>query len=419
MSELLYNFGIRIFYLGVAISSIWNKKAKQWLAGRQEIFDKLKQAQSSDSIWVHAASLGEFEQALPLIEKLKEQLRGCKIIVTFFSPSGYEVKKDHPMVDHIFYLPLDTARNAEKFISTINPAIAFFIKYEYWYNYLKVLHRKGIPTYVISARFYEEQSFFKWYGGFFRKTLSFVSHFFVQDKRSSDLLKRLGFENQMLTGDTRYDKVFQNVQEVKPNEISEKFKNDKKLLLLGSSWQPEEEILISFLKKNKIDLKVIIAPHKIDGNNVNRLIKNLQNEGIKSICFSEVKDQHLVDYQILIIDNIGMLSSLYQYADFAFIGGAFGTGLHNILEAACFGIPIFFGPEHSNFPEAQEMIDCGGAFNISNSAEFEKVFLELLVDEDKYQAASTSSRNLVENNRGVVNKIFNYLESESTLFKNT
>lgn len=411
---LLYNFGIYIFKTGLIIASFFDSKAKKLLKGQHFAIQQIHEYKhnAKKSIWLHAASLGEFEQGIPVLEKLKNTFTGYRIVVTFFSPSGFETKKHHPIADFITYLPLDTNKNAEQLITQINPGIALFVKYEYWFHFFKNLNNRNIPIYIISARFHSQQHFFKFYGGFFRKILKMVNFFFIQDEQSGKLLKSLGFENYFVTGDTRFDRVIANVTNAKNISGIKEFKKDSKLLIAGSTWEAEEQLILKFLLKNKNSLKVIIAPHSIDPKRINFLINNFQKEGIKISKYTEIDNINYTECMVLVIDNIGLLSSLYQYGDYAFIGGAFGAGLHNILEAVCFGIPVIFGPKYHKFQEAIDLIKLHGAFSVSNFSDFEKTLLELLNNKEKCSAAGNSAKNYIDTNKGATEIILRHLIKE-------
>lgn len=376
---LIYNFFIRIYLILILIYSFFNKKAKKWLTGRKNsnfIFNKEK------SIWFHFASLGEFEQGRPVLEKMRLLHPGQTIVITFFSPSGYEVRKNTPLADQVYYLPLDTAGNAAKFIEHINPFLAVFTKYEYWYHYFNELNRRQIPLYVISGIFRHQQVFFKWYGGLHRKMLNFVTHFFVQDEQSQTLLKTIGINNVTVSGDTRFDRVWENAQSPKEIEIVAQFKAGKPVFIGGSTW-PKDEELIAALIPLYPGWKFIFAPHEIAETKIQALLK-LIPQG-KAIRFSQINDlSALPGYQVLIIDNIGMLSSLYQYGDIAFIGGGFGAGIHNILEAAAFGLPVIFGPRYQKFKEARDVVEKRLGFSVINEEELKEV-ADILISDSAYR----------------------------------
>lgn len=394
----IYNIGIAGYGLLLKVVSLFNAKAKLFIDGRKNIFSQLVQKINPNDkpIWFHFASLGEFEQGRPVLENLKSIHPDQKIIVTFFSPSGYEIRKNYALAN-VFYLPLDTAKNAKKFISIVNPRLAIFTKYEFWYHYFKTLHEAQIPLYLISGIFRPEQAFFKWYGGFYRRILKFVTHFFVQNEESVMLLKSIGIEEVSLNGDTRFDRVYENVLNPKKIAEIEDFCVGNPVLVAGSTWPADEKLLTVLTEKYK-NWKFIIAPHEIEESHIVEIEKLFPS----SIRFSALERPNAKrQTQILIIDNIGMLSSLYQYGKVAYIGGGFGVGIHNTLEAAAFGLPIIFGPKYDKFQEAKELIAIGAAKSISTTEELEKAFLDF---EDQPSAAA-AAKNYVASKKGATDKI--------------
>jgi len=396
---LLYNTGLRIYYLLILIFSAFNKKAALWVKGRRNInyqhFDQ--------SIWFHFASLGEFEQGRPVLEQIRKQQPDAKIVVTFFSPSGYEIRKNTPLADAVYYLPLDTATNAQKFIGAINPTTAIFTKYEYWYHFFNELHNRQTPLYIISGIFRPGQAFFKWYGGLHRKMLGFVAHFFVQDKQSKQLLQTVGVSNITISGDTRFDRVWANAQNPKPLPQIETFKAGQKVFIAGSTWPADEQLIAQIINQNP-DWKFIIAPHEIGEDKINNLMSLLPEDAY--IKHSQIESQiSNLKPQILIIDNIGMLSSLYQYGDIAYIGGGFGAGIHNTLEAAAFALPVIFGPNYSRFKEANDLITIGAGFSIDDTASLKIVAGNLIHDPSFRAEAGYKAKYYVEQNIGATGKI--------------
>ncbi|XHR95285.1 3-deoxy-D-manno-octulosonic acid transferase [Mucilaginibacter sp. UC70_90] len=373
------------------------------------------------SVWFHFASLGEFEQGRPILEAMRNLHPEKKIVITFFSPSGYEIRKNTPLADHVYYLPLDTARNARRFIDAINPEIVIFTKYEYWFHFFNETNKRNIPLYIVSGIFRPEQVFFKWYGGFNRKILSLVSHFFLQDNSSKQLLQNIGITNTSVSGDTRFDRVWANAQNPKQLPLIEEFKNGHKVFIAGSTW-PQDEALLAKLVIQYPDWKFIFAPHEIPEEKVNNLIELLP-EG-KAITFSQLKteaeglksgdfiNQSLTsnNLQSLVIDNIGMLSSLYAYADVAYIGGGFGVGIHNTLEAAAFGLPVIFGPNYQKFNEAKELIAIKAGFSISNETELKDIVDTLVNDEAFYNITRKKVFNYVKENVGATDMIMKYID---------
>lgn len=401
----LYSLGLRFYYLLILLASLFNNKARLWIKGRKGIFDKIqKQVKSENNLfWFHTSSLGEFEQGRPLIEALKNKNNSIKILLTFFSPSGYENRKNYKTADYIFYMPPDTKKNARQFINLIQPSKAFFIKYEFWYHYLNQLKKNNIPVYLISANFRQKQIFFKWYGGWFRKMLYKFAHIFVQNKKSEQLLKNIGLDNITISGDTRFDRVAEIAKQAKRIEIAEKFKQDNSIIIGGSTWDKDEEIIIEFINTSQRKTKYIIAPHEIHESNIQRIIKSINKPVIR---YSSASINNVNDFQVLIIDNIGMLSSLYRYADIAYIGGGFGVGIHNILEAATFGLPVVFGPNYKKFQEAVDLVESGGAFSV-DSYENLQIRFENLLENIETNKAGKISKEYVLNNQGATSKILN------------
>jgi 3-deoxy-D-manno-octulosonic-acid transferase len=403
---LLYNIGVKFYAILIYLASFFIEKARFWINGRKDqAFIRLK-----DSIWFHFASLGEFEQGRPVLEQLKALYPNNKIVITFFSPSGYEVRKDTPLADAVYYLPLDTADNARKFIDAIQPKFAVFTKYEYWYHFFNEMHRREIPVYVISAIFRPKQVFFKWYGGLHRRILGFVKYFFVQDEQSKQLLQGLGIDNVIVSGDTRFDRVWANAQHPKLIPLVNEFKNGHKIFIAGSTW-PHDEQLVEALVAEFPNWKFIIAPHEISEEKINKLIALLPSGS--AMRYSALTTHHspLTIHQTLIIDNIGMLSSIYQYGDIAFIGGGFGAGIHNTLEAAAFGLPVIFGPNYSKFKEAKDLIAINAGFSITNADELKSVTGMLINDEAFYDATSEKITVYVDEHTGATKAIVEYIYS--------
>jgi len=395
---LIYNLFLRIYLILILIFSFFNKKAKKWISGRKN--DNVTHTEAS--IWFHFASLGEFEQGRPVLEKMRLLYPSQTIVITFFSPSGYEIRKNTPLADHVYYLPLDTTKNATEFINNINPTLAVFTKYEYWYHYFNELNKRQIPLYIISGIFRPKQIFFKWYGGLHRQMLGFVTRFFVQDEQSEALLKTVGVNNVTVSGDTRFDRVWENAQSPKDLAIIEKFKAGKPVFIGGSTW-PKDEELIATLIPLYPDWKFIVAPHEIGEAKIQTLLK-LMPPG-KAIRFSQIDDSSaLHDCSVLIIDNIGMLSSLYQYGEIAFIGGGFGAGIHNILEAAAFGLPVIFGPRYQKFKEVRDVVEKQLGFSVINEEELREVANILIADEAYRDEVGKKIQAYVKANTGATQK---------------
>ncbi|MGB0984321.1 MAG: 3-deoxy-D-manno-octulosonic acid transferase [Saprospiraceae bacterium] len=402
--KFLYNIGVRAYWCAIVVTSIFKPKAKKWLLGRKNIFEKLEKEVPKGSIWIHAASLGEFEQGRPLIESIKKKHLNQPILLTFFSPSGYEIRKNYKHADNIFYLPLDTKSNAKRFVEIVEPKLAIFIKYEFWYHYINELHLKNIPIYSISAVFRPSQIFFKSYGNWFQKMLRRFEHIFVQNQSSLDLLLKYEIKNASLTGDTRVDRVWDICQKARIFPIIESFATQKPILIAGSTWQPDEVILADFCKKNTpLSFKIIIAPHEIDEAHIESILK-IMPSNLNIVRYSKAKNHNVAVADILIIDNIGMLSALYRYGKWAYIGGAFGSGLHNTLEPIAFGLPVIFGEKYQKFEEAQWLVENGGGFTINNLEGFENT-IEQLQQEGSYKKASQKASKYIEENRGATKKI--------------
>lgn len=409
----LYSIGIFLYGVFLRFAALFNGKARQWTDGRRELFVQLEIAcrpvdrSKNPVIWFHVSSLGEFEQGRPVIEAMKRRWPEKKILLTFFSPSGYEVRKDYDLADFVFYLPLDTRRNARKFLNIVQPEMVFFVKYDFWFNFLQAIHLKQIPLYYISALFRKNQHFFRWYGGWFRTNLRFVTHFFVQNTESEKLLRSAGIPDATLTGDTRFDRVFAIAKQHMPMPLIEKFCDDKQVFIAGSSWEPDEAVFIPLLKHSELNLKFIIAPHDTSPGRISSIREHLDQP---VVCYSELNEDNAVNAKILIIDCVGILSQLYRYATVAFIGGGYTGGIHNIQEPVTFGVPVFFGPNYHKFREARELVALGGAFSISSSEELVEKVREIAGDLQVHNRLSSICMNYVEENRGATEKIMVYLE---------
>jgi 3-deoxy-D-manno-octulosonic-acid transferase len=398
----LYNIGIPLYYTLIYIVSLYKNKARLWIKGRKE--QQIQQFKSS--VWFHFASLGEFEQGRPVLEQIKSNYPEHAIVVTFFSPSGYEARKNTPLADAVYYLPLDTESNARQFINSINPVMAIFTKYEYWYHFFNQLHKQHVPLYMISGIFRPGQVFFKWYGGLHRKMLKMVSWFFVQDIASKHLLHNAGVTNVTISGDTRFDRVWANA--LQPKELPQiaSFKNGQKLFIAGSTWPADEKLLVEVINQHP-NWKFLIAPHEIGEDKINGLMSILPKG--TTLKFSNISD---ITSQIscLLIDNIGMLSSLYQYADIAYIGGGFGSGIHNTLEAAAFGMPVIFGPKYDKFKEARDLVELKAGFSINSQEELNSVAGLLINNDAARNQAAVLSRNYVQQHIGATDTIMKYIK---------
>lgn len=402
----IYSLVIRIYGFLIYIAGFFSEKAKLLYKGQRNTLWLAENSidKNQPYIWVHAASLGEFEQGRPLIEAIKKDHPTYKIVLSFFSPSGYEVRKDYALADYVCYLPLDTKANATRFIELIQPVKAIFIKYEFWPNYLQVLRKKSIETYIVSAIFRKEQIFFSWYGGWYKKLLQCFTHIFVQDTSSFELLQTHGIHRVSIAGDTRFDRVATIAASPTQLPIIESFKQDKKLIVLGSSWEPDEALLIPFVEKN--DCKLIIAPHQIHTERIQSLLAKLS---MPTALYTQTTAEDVKHANCLVINTIGILSSVYRYADVAYIGGGFGVGIHNILEAAVFGVPVLFGPNYHKFKEAVDLINEGGAFCIQTQTDIDSIGKNLLTDNAFYQQVCTQSASFVQHRIGATQGIMNQL----------
>jgi len=402
---LLYNLIVQIAALLLKIAALFilkpfGAKIKLFVAGRKPVFQILQTniSPNDKTIWFHAASLGEYEQGLPVIEKIKIKYPNHKIILTFFSPSGYEVRKNNLTADVTVYLPLDTKKNAQQFLSLVHPELVFFIKYEYWPNYLHELSKQKIPTYMISGIFRENQLFFKWYGGFYRTALNTFTYFFVQNERSKNLLIKLGKTNVAISGDTRFDRVAAIMGKNNALDFIATFKNNTLTIVAGSSWPKDENLLVDYINNTSAKVKFIIAPHNIKEDQIQQLKNTISK---KVVLFSEKETNNLAEFDVFIIDTIGILTKIYSYADIAYVGGGFGNpGVHNILEPATFGVPVVIGPNYSHFAEATALVNMGGCISISNEDELADAFSNLVANEDVRHEKGHICTTFVQMNQG-------------------
>ena len=380
----MYNIIMYIIQLGVAIGSIFNDKLRKMWQGERDAVQTLRKKVEPDAdyIWFHAASLGEFEQGRPLMEQIKKSYPQYKILLTFFSPSGYEVRKNYEGADIITYLPIDTVGNARQFLRTVRPVMAFFIKYEFWYNYLHILQYRGIPAYSVSSIFRPDQVFFKWYGRGYGRVLKCFTRFFVQNEESKKLLESIGIHDTMVVGDTRFDRVLQIKEASKQLPIVERFvkgtpEDPKKVFVAGSSWQPDEEIFLKYFNNHR-DWKLIVAPHVIGEDHLKFIFSLIKDK--KVVRYTQATEDNVADADVLIIDCFGLLSSVYHYGDVAYVGGGFGVGIHNVLEAAVWGMPVLFGPNNKHFAEAQGLLQSGGGIEIEDYETFSLIMSQLSDD---------------------------------------
>ena len=395
------------------IVALFSPKMKLFVDGRKTVFQTLAdKIQSSDkTIWFHAASLGEYEQGLPVIEAIKQQFPSHKIVVTFFSPSGYEVRKNNTIADVTVYLPLDTISNAKQFIQLVHPEMAFFIKYEYWPNYLNELKKQQIKTYLISGILRENQAFFKWYGGFYRNALKTFDYFFVQNESSKKLLQSIGFNNVKVSGDTRFDRVVSILERDNSLDFIEQFKDNKTTIVIGSSWPKDETLLVNYINQSSDDVKFIIAPHNIKSEQIQELKNSITK---KTVLFSEnMETRHALSLQechVFIVDTIGILTKIYSYADIAYVGGGFGNpGVHNILEPATFGVPVVIGPNYSHFAEATALVNMDGCISIQNQVQLNEAFDLLLHNEDERLEKGHICSTFVQMNKGATQTIMHHI----------
>ncbi len=401
----LYNLAIHLAGFFLRIIALFSPKIKLFVEGRKNVFSILEEKIKAEdkTIWFHSASLGEYEQGLPVIEKVKEKYPQHKIIVTFFSPSGYEVRKNNTVADVTVYLPLDSKSNAKRFLKLVHPELAFFIKYEFWLNYLKELEKSKTPTYLISGIFRDNQVFFKWYGGFYRKALNAFTYFFVQNEKSKQKVESLGFKNVIISGDTRFDRVNAILERDNRLDYVENFKNGQLTIVIGSSWPKDEILIAEYINQAPDNVKFIIAPHNIKPDQISDLLSKITKP---TVLFSEKENKDLSTYNVFIIDTIGILTKIYSYGTIAYVGGGFGNpGIHNILEPATFGIPIVIGPNYSNFAEAVDLVSIGGCMPISTNMELKAIFDRLLNDKNFLAEKSEICRSFIQNNKGATETI--------------
>ena len=405
----MYNIIMYIIQLGVAIGSIFNDKLRKMWQGEQDAVQTLRKKVDPDAdyIWFHAASLGEFEQGRPLMEQIKKSYPQYKILLTFFSPSGYEVRKNYEGADIITYLPIDTVGNARQFLRTVRPVMAFFIKYEFWYNYLHILQYRGIPAYSVSSIFRPDQVFFKWYGRGYGRVLKCFTRFFVQNEESKKLLESIGIHDTMVVGDTRFDRVLQIKEASKQLPIVERFvkgtpEDQKKVFVAGSSWQPDEEIFLKYFNNHR-DWKLIVAPHVIGEDHLKFIFSLIKDK--KVVRYTQATEDNLAEADVLIIDCFGLLSSVYHYGDVAYVGGGFGVGIHNVLEAAVWGMPVLFGPNNKHFAEAQGLLQSGGGIEIEDYETFSLIMSQLSDGSAYYDTCGQEAGAFVQSLAGATKKV--------------
>lgn len=399
----MYELIISLYTLGVAVASLFNPKARKMWKGGREAFSVLRDKVDGNSryVWFHAASLGEFEQGRPIIERLRAEHSGYKVLLTFFSPSGYEVRKNYGGADIVCYLPLDTYFSAHKFLELVHPEMAFFIKYEFWWNYLHILKRRGVPVYSVSSIFREGQVFFRWYGKTYANVLKCFTRFFVQNDESRRLLATLGITDVDVTGDTRFDRVLQVKQQARQLPIVDAFRQGHKVFVAGSSWPPDEDIFIRYFNEHR-DWKLIIAPHVIGDDHVRQIVGKLRR---KAVRYTEATEEAAREADCLIIDCFGLLSSIYGYGDVAYVGGGFGVGIHNVLEAAVWGMPVIFGPNNKRFQEAQDLLATGGGLEVDSYSQFEAVMNTYIADASAVEADGKKAAGYVASKAGATDII--------------
>lgn len=405
---MLYNLAIILYDFAVHLAAPFSRKPRKMMKGHWVVYELLRQQveKGEQYIWFHAASLGEFEQGRPLIEEIRSAYPNYKILLTFFSPSGYEVRKNYRGADIVCYLPFDKPRNVKKFLDIASPCMAFFIKYEFWKNYLDELHKRWIPVYSVSSIFRREQVFFKWYGGTYRRVLGNFDHLFVQNEASKRYLSKIGINRVTVVGDTRFDRVLQIRQEAKELPLVERFKGGNRFTFVaGSSWGPDEDLFLEYFNQHP-EMKLIIAPHVIDENHLVEIIGKLKRPYVR---YTRADEKNVQKADCLIIDCFGLLSSIYRYGEISYIGGGFGVGIHNTLEAAVYSIPVIFGPKYQKFMEAVQLIEAKGAYSIANYAELESLLERFRKDENFLSETGIRAGEYVTGNAGATAKIMSMI----------
>ena len=418
---MLYEIFVRGYVAAIWLASFFNPKARKWLVGRRNWRTRIQKnfQKKGRVLWLHAASLGEFEQGRPVLEAVKKEFPDWQIVLTFFSPSGFEVRKNYPHADFICYLPTDTAQNARDFLALVQPDVAVFVKYEFWHNYLATLKKRHTPTLLVSAIFRESQPFFRWYGGFWRRMLGCFSQLFVQDEASRKLLQNIGFQNITVAGDTRIDRVLAIAETAPENQIVQNFccREPRSVLMAGSSWAADEAVFLPLPASLRERFYFIVAPHEVSEKRIGEIAGRFlafapRDEAVGDVPaiarYSQAENHAFTTERLLIIDNIGLLNTIYKYGAVAYIGGGFGAGIHNILEPAAFGLPVIFGPRFQKFEEARQLLARGGAFSVKNAAEF-KAVLTKLTDPDFYQKSSAAAHGWLLENRGASSQILTHL----------
>ena len=400
---MIYNLAMYILELGVKLAALFSDKPAKMVKGYREVFDLLQRKidRNAQYIWFHAASLGEFEQGRPLIERIRKEYPQYKILQTFFSPSGYEVRKNYDGADIVCYLPIDTPSNVKKFVDLVDPCMVFFVKYEFWQNYLNTLNKKGVPVYSVSSIFRPNQIFFRWYGKGYQQVLKTFAHLFVQNEESKQLLAGIGVNNTTVVGDTRFDRVLDICAAAKQLPLVQKFKGDALTFVAGSSWGPDEDIFIKYFNAHP-EMKLIIAPHVVNDSHLKEIESKLQRSSIR---YTKATEENVQQADCLMIDCYGLLSSIYRYGEISYIGGGFGVGIHNVLEAAVYGIPVIFGPNNKKFREAQHLLANKGGFEINSYEDFEQLMNKFLTDEAYLKQSGKAAGDYVKGNAGAMEKI--------------
>lgn len=415
MHIFLYTIFLAVYHLGIRIAANWNPKARKWREGRKDLFERLERQMAGSTgpvIWMHCSSLGEFEQGRPLLEAIRRQYPGHKILLSFFSPSGYDVRKGYDGADWVIYLPADSKANAKRFLDLVQPKLVLWVKYDYWYYYLATIKQRNIPAFLISGAFRKGQPFFKWYGRLHRYMLECFTHLFVQTQESADLLKSIRFTNLSVTGDTRFDRVLEIASAFEPINDIEKFCGNSPVIVSGSTWAEDEEEIDHYANSHP-SIKFIIAPHDISEDRLKEAESLFKN----CIRYSTyINSDRTTNANVVLIDNMGMLSRLYKYATITYVGGGFGNdGVHNVLEAAVYGKPVIFGPEFEKYIEAIELVDCGGAYAIESAVEIEKLMNDMLADKKWLEESSTAAREYVASKKGATKKILDYIQEKRLL----
>ena len=400
---MIYNLAMYILELGVKLAALFSDNPAKMVKGYREVFDLLQRKidRNAQYIWFHAASLGEFEQGRPLIERIRKEYPQYKILQTFFSPSGYEVRKNYDGADIVCYLPIDTPSNVKKFVDLVDPCMVFFVKYEFWQNYLNTLNKKGVPVYSVSSIFRPNQIFFRWYGKGYQQVLKTFAHLFVQNEESKQLLAGIGVNNTTVVGDTRFDRVLDICAAAKQLPLVQKFKGDVLTFVAGSSWGPDEDIFIKYFNAHP-EMKLIIAPHVVNDSHLKEIESKLQRSCVR---YTKATEENVQQADCLIIDCYGLLSSIYRYGEISYIGGCFGVGIHNVLEAAVYGIPVIFGPNNKKFREAQHLLANKGGFEINGYEDFEQLMNKFLSDEAYLNQSGKAAGDYVKGNAGAMEKI--------------